>query len=56
MMTLKKQVNEHNFEEAPPQVNEFKRFFRVFMGRKVVIFGFFIIALLIIAGFLHITP
>jgi ABC-type dipeptide/oligopeptide/nickel transport system permease subunit len=36
--------------EVPPRLNEFRHFVRVFFGRKVVIFGFFIILGLIIAA------
>lgn len=35
---------------APPRVSEWKRFRRVFFGRKLVLFGSFIIALLILAA------
>lgn len=39
-----------SFEEALPRVSEWHRFSRVFFGRKVVILGFVIITLLIIAA------
>ncbi len=39
-----------SFEEALPRVSEWRRFSRVFFGRKVVILGFVIITLLIIAA------
>jgi peptide/nickel transport system permease protein len=35
------------FNQAPPRVNEFNRFKRVFLGRKVVLFGLIVIFLLI---------
>ena len=37
----------YSFEEAPPQVSEWRRFIRVFIKRKVVICGVVIISLLI---------
>lgn len=40
----------HEFQEVPPRVNEWKRFFRIFFARGVVIFGLFIILLLIITA------
>ena len=36
--------------EAPPRINEFRRFLRVFLGRKVVIFGAVVILILIIVA------
>lgn len=39
-----------SFEEARPRVSEWRRFSRVFFGRKVVFFGFVIITLLIIVA------
>jgi len=36
--------------EAPPRVNEWRRFRRVFFARKLVIFGLVILALLVIAA------
>ena len=38
------------FQEAPPRVNEWRRFFRVFFQRKMVIFGLAVLLLLIIAA------
>jgi peptide/nickel transport system permease protein len=38
------------FSEAPPQISEFRRFLRVFMGRKVVLFGLVIIVIFIIVA------
>ena len=39
-----------NFEEAPRQIGGFRRFSRVFLGRKIVIFGMVVIGLLIITA------
>ena len=36
--------------EAPPRVNELRRFFKVFLGRPVVIFGAIIIIILIVCA------
>ena len=36
--------------EAPPRVTEWQRFRRVFFGRKIVVFGTVVIAILVIAG------
>jgi len=38
------------FEEAPPRVSELRRFSRVFLSRKLVIFGLVIISALVIAA------
>ncbi len=38
------------FEEAPPRVTEWQRFKRIFFGRKIVLVGFFIILVLLIAA------
>ena len=38
------------FQEAPPRVNEWRRFSRVFFQRKMVIFGLFVLLLLIISA------
>ena len=46
-MTSSKKTIE-NFQEAPPRVNEFRRFLRVFLGRPVVIIGAVIILVLFI--------
>lgn len=40
------------FTEAPPRVSEFRRFCRVFLSRKVVMFGLIIIAGLILTAIL----
>jgi len=36
--------------ESPPRVNEFRRFFKIFMGRPVVVFGAVIILIFIICA------
>jgi peptide/nickel transport system permease protein len=38
------------FEEIPPRVNEWRRFWRVFLQRRIVMFGMVIIGLLVIAA------
>ena len=38
------------FTEAPPRVNEWRRFSRVFFQRKLVIFGLVVLSLLIISA------
>lgn len=40
------------FEVAPPRVNEWKRFLRVFLQRKLVAFGLIVILLLIVTAIL----
>jgi peptide/nickel transport system permease protein/oligopeptide transport system permease protein len=42
--------NEAAFSEAPPRVNEWKRFSRVFFARRLVIFGLVIMLLLILTA------
>ena len=37
-------------QEAPPRVNEWKRFFRVFMGRGLVVFGLVVIIVFLVAA------
>jgi peptide/nickel transport system permease protein len=39
-----------NFRSAPPRVNEWRRFSRVFLSRGLVIFGFIVILILIITA------
>ena len=34
--------------EAPPRVNELKRFFRVFLGRGLVVFGLVVILIFVV--------
>ena len=48
-MTRKRTISE-DYSEIPPRVSEFRRFMRVFLGRKVVIFGLIIILATIIAA------
>jgi peptide/nickel transport system permease protein len=43
-----KSVITSDFNQAPPRVNEWRRFFRVFLGRAVVAFGMIIILLFVI--------
>lgn len=47
-------VEEHNtieeFQEAPPRVSEWGRFWRVFFQRKIVLFGLIVLALLILTA------
>src|SRR3972149_187100 len=38
------------FQEAPPRVNEWRRFWRVFLQRKIVIFGLVVLFLLIVTA------
>ena len=38
------------FQEAPPRVNEWRRFWRVFLQRRIVIFGLVILFLLVFAA------
>jgi len=46
----RKRIITKDFWEAPPRVSEFRRFVRVFLGRKVVIFGLIIILATIVAA------
>jgi peptide/nickel transport system permease protein len=46
----KKKIISTDFSEAPPRVSEFRRFMRVFLGRKVVIFGLVVILATIVAA------
>jgi ABC-type dipeptide/oligopeptide/nickel transport system permease subunit len=39
-----------DFQEAPPRVSEWKRFWRVFLQRRIVIFGLVVFALLLISA------
>jgi peptide/nickel transport system permease protein len=48
-MTINEPIEE-GFTEAPPRASGFRRFFRVFLTRKIVIFSFIIILLLIITA------
>ncbi len=42
-----KAVESFTFSEAPPRVSEWRRFVRVFFGRKVVLFGLIVIVLFV---------
>ena len=42
---MPKEIISAGFSEAPPRVSEFRRFVRVFVGRKVVLFGLIVILL-----------
>ena len=46
----RKRIISEDFSEAPPRVSEFRRFVRVFLGRKVVLFGLIVILATIIAA------
>ncbi len=54
MQTNKKDISpiagSATFQEMPGRISEFQRFRRVFFGRRVVVFGFIIILLLIITA------
>lgn len=39
-----------DFIEAPPRVSEFRRFLRVFVSRKIVVFGLIVISVLILTA------
>ena len=39
-----------NFQEAPPRVNEWKRFWRVFLQRRIVIFGMVVLLILVFSA------
>jgi peptide/nickel transport system permease protein len=47
---MSEQVSTNDIAEVPPKVNETRRFFRVFMGRGVVIFGMVMVALFLITA------
>jgi peptide/nickel transport system permease protein len=48
MMAVGNGITLEQFEEAPRPANDVRRFIRVFMGRKVVMFGMVVIGLLIL--------
>ena len=50
-MAIEQPVHVQDFEEALPHVSEVSRFLRVFLGRKIVVLGFILIALLAVAVF-----
>jgi peptide/nickel transport system permease protein len=43
-------ANVTQFQEAPPRINEWRRFSRVFLQRKLVIFGLAVLSLLVISA------
>ncbi|MCJ7605711.1 MAG: ABC transporter permease, partial [Dehalococcoidales bacterium] len=43
-------VELQSFSEAPPRINEFRRFLRIFLGRPVVVFGVIVIFVLVICA------
>jgi len=45
-----KNKDTREFSEAPPRVSEWRRFWRVFLQRRIVIFGLVVFALLVIAA------
>lgn len=46
----KESGNSIEFTETPPNISEFRRFTRVFLGRKVVLFGLVVIFMLILVA------
>jgi peptide/nickel transport system permease protein len=49
-MVMQNNITDKNFLEAPPRVNEWRRFSRVFFARRLVIFGLLVLFLLIITA------
>ena len=49
-MTNDDHITSTGYQEAPPRVNEWRRFTRVFFQRKMVIFGLIVLVLLVIAA------
>jgi peptide/nickel transport system permease protein len=49
-ITIQKQTKTENIAVNPPLISEFERFRRVFLGRKVVVFGLIIIVILILTA------
>jgi peptide/nickel transport system permease protein/oligopeptide transport system permease protein len=45
-----KNTDTKEFSEAPPRVSEWRRFWRVFLQRRIVIFGLVVFALLVISA------
>ncbi len=39
-----------SFEESPPRISEWQRFWRIFLQRKIVLFGLVVLALLVISA------
>lgn len=50
MMTAGNGITLEQFEEAPPKVSDVRRFIRVFLGRKVVMFGIVVIVVCILTA------
>jgi peptide/nickel transport system permease protein len=50
MMATGNGITLEQFEEAPPKVSDLRRFIRVFLGRKVVMFGIVVIVLCILTA------
>jgi len=50
MMAMRNGMTSETFEEAPRRVSEVRRFIRVFMGRKVVMFGMVVIGLFMLTA------
>ncbi len=50
MEELQRDAAIQSFQEAPPRVNEFRRFIRIFFARGVVIFGLVIILAMIVTA------
>jgi len=49
-MAAQENISDKAFAEAPARVNEWRRFRRVFFSRKIVIFGLFVLFLLVVAA------
>jgi len=49
-MTKDDSTTSTGYQEAPPRVNEWKRFQRVFFQRKMVIFGLIVLVLLVVSA------
>jgi hypothetical protein len=47
---LQQENTVNSINEAPPRTNELKRFFKVFLGRGLVVFGLFIIVLFVVTA------
>jgi peptide/nickel transport system permease protein len=50
MMAAGNGITLEKFEEAPPRVSNVRRFIRVFLGRKIVMFGMIVIGLLLLTA------
>jgi ABC-type dipeptide/oligopeptide/nickel transport system permease subunit len=47
---VEKRDTDAEFQEAPPRVNEWRRFWRVFLQRRIVLFGLVVLFLLVITA------